>query len=134
MGRSGRAVFFEFGQDTWDELNVIKAGANYGWPVVEGIGHRNGYVDPVQQWHPSDASPSGMAIANGTIYIANLRGESLRTVPLDDLSDSTVLFKGQYGRLRDVAQAPDGSLWVLTNNTDGRGDPRQGDDRIIAVQ
>lgn len=124
----------EFGQDTWDELNVIKAGANYGWPVVEGIGHRNGYVDPVQQWHPSDASPSGMAIANGTIYIANLRGESLRTVPLDDLSDSTVLFKGQYGRLRDVAQAPDGSLWVLTNNTDGRGDPRQGDDRIIAVQ
>jgi glucose/arabinose dehydrogenase len=123
----------EFGQDTWDELNVITAGGNYGWPTVEGIGNREGFVDPVQQWRPSDASPSGMTIVNGTIYIANLRGESLRAVPINDLSSSTNMFQGEYGRLRDMVQAPDGALWILTNNTDGRGDPGQHDDQIIRV-
>jgi glucose/arabinose dehydrogenase len=123
----------EFGQDTWDELNVITAGGNYGWPTVEGIANREGFVDPVQQWRPSDASPSGMTIVNGTIYIANLRGESLRAVPINDLPSSTKMFQGEYGRLRDVVQAPDGALWILTNNTDGRGDPGQHDDQIIRV-
>lgn len=64
----------EFGQNTWDELNVITAGANYGWPRAEGIASRDGYTDPVQQWDPSEASPSGMVLADGTIFLANLRG------------------------------------------------------------
>lgn len=123
----------EFGQDTWDELNVIEPGGNYGWPEVEGIAGRDGFVDPVQQWAPADASPSGIAIDGETLYIANLRGERLREVPLSDLATSTERFVGEYGRLRDVVTAPDGSLWVLTNNTDGRGDPAAGDDRIIRV-
>ncbi|MFD0885148.1 PQQ-dependent sugar dehydrogenase [Streptosporangium algeriense] len=121
----------EFGQDTWDELNVIKPGANYGWPQAEGIANRDGFTDPVQQWRPAEASPSGMAITKGSIHIANLRGRLLRQVPLDRLSTSTEHLVREYGRLRDAVVAPDGSLWVLTNNTDGRGDPAPGDDRIL---
>ncbi|GAA4769220.1 PQQ-dependent sugar dehydrogenase [Citricoccus nitrophenolicus] len=123
----------EFGQNTWDELNVIEAGANYGWPEVEGIAGREGFVDPVQQWAPAEASPSGIAVTEGTIHIANLRGERLLEVPLDALGESSERLVGQQGRLRDVAVAPDGSLWVLTNNTDGRGDPGPDDDRILRL-
>lgn len=123
----------EFGQNTWDELNVIEAGANYGWPEAEGIAGRDGFVDPVQQWPTSDASPSGIAIHNDAVWIANLRGERLRAVPLADPSTSFEYFAGELGRLRDIAIAPDGRLWLLTNNTDGRGEPRDGDDRIVSV-
>ena len=123
----------EFGQNTWDELNIITAGANYGWPRVEGIADRDGFVDPVQQWQPGSASPSGMAHAGGTLFIANLRGQVLRSVSVSDPSTSTEHFGREFGRLRDVTVAPDGKLWVVTNNTDGRGSPRQGDDRILAV-
>lgn len=123
----------EFGQDTWDELNRIEAGGNYGWPEVEGIVGEDGFIDPLQQWSPDDASPSGIAIHDGSIYIANLRGERLRTVPLADPATADEQFVDVYGRLRDVVVAPDGSLWILTNNTDGRGDPNRGDDRILRV-
>ncbi|WP_404434490.1 PQQ-dependent sugar dehydrogenase [Microbacterium lacus] len=123
----------EFGQNTWDELNVIEAGANYGWPVVEGDAGNPDFVDPVQQWSPGEASPSGIAVAGGILYIANLRGERLRSVDLDDLSVATDHLTGEYGRLRDVIPAPGGGLFVLTNNTDGRGDPVEGDDRLVRV-
>ncbi|WP_282071479.1 PQQ-dependent sugar dehydrogenase [Janibacter hoylei] len=123
----------EFGQDTWDELNVIEAGADYGWPTVEGAAADDRFTDPVQQWATDEASPSGIAITDDSIWIANLRGERLREVPLDDPSTSTEHLVGEHGRLRDVAVATDGSLWVLTNNTDGRGDPDDGDDRILRV-
>lgn len=131
--KDGTMFATEFGQDTWDELNIIQPGKNYGWPVVEGIANNGDYTDPLQQWSPGDASPSGMAHLDGTLYIANLRGRRLRTVDVSDPSASREFFVEQYGRLRDVAVAPDGALWVITNNTDGRGDPRDGDDRIIAV-
>ena len=123
----------EFGQDTWDELNVITPGSDYGWPVVEGIAGREGFVDPVQQWRPSEASPSGMVAVGGTLFIPNLRGQVLRAVPVSDPSTATELYQGRYGRLRAVALAPDGDLWIVTNNTDGRGNPRAGDDRILQV-
>ncbi len=124
----------EFGQNTWDELNVITAGGNYGWPEVEGMAEADGFIDPVQQWAPADASPSGIAVVGDSVYIANLRGERLREVPLPDMDSSTMYLKGEYGRLRDVVAAPDGSLWILTNNTDGRGNPEQGDDRILRLR
>lgn len=123
----------EFGQDTWDELNVIEPSGNYGWPEVEGIAGDDRFVDPVQQWRPDEASPSGIEIADGTIHIANLRGEVLRTVPVADPSSSEELLEGEYGRLRDVARTPDGELWVLTSNTDGRGSPADGDDRLLRL-
>jgi glucose/arabinose dehydrogenase len=123
----------EFGQDTWDELNVITPGANYGWPVVEGAAGRDGFTDPVQQWSPDDASPSGMVHLDGMLYIANLRGSRLRAVPVADLGASTDVYVGEYGRLRDVVVAPDGRLWFVTSNTDGRGDPGPDDDRVLSV-
>ncbi|MCC9178123.1 PQQ-dependent sugar dehydrogenase [Arthrobacter sp. zg-Y750] len=124
----------EFGQDTWDELNVIVPGQNYGWPEAEGITGEAGFTDPVQQWTPDDASPSGMAVSNGYAYIANLRGQRMRRVPLSDPGSSAEYFAGEYGRLRDVVNAPDGSLWVLTNNTDGRGSPGPDDDRVLRLE
>ncbi len=121
----------EFGQNTWDELNEIQAGGNYGWPAAEGIAEHDEYIDPLQQWATSGASPSGIAIFNDSIVVANLRGERLREVPLSDLSSATEHFVSEYGRLRDVVVSPEGSLWFLTNNTDGRGEPVADDDRLI---
>ena len=124
----------EFGQDTWDELNIIEAGGDYGWPVVEGQGGGDDFIDPVQQWTPDAASPSGMAIIGETIFIANLRGEVLRTVPTADPSQHADYYLHEFGRLRDVALGPEGDLWFVTNNTDGRGSPESGDDRILRVE
>ena len=132
---TGRMYACEFGQNTWDELNVIEAGGNYGWPEVEGIAgddEDSSFIDPVQQWPTDEASPSGMTIADGTIYIANLRGERLRAIPLSALGQSTETVTDQ-GRLRDVVRTPDGKLWILTNNTDGRGEPGPDDDRILEL-
>ncbi|WP_246169118.1 PQQ-dependent sugar dehydrogenase [Actinotalea subterranea] len=129
----GTMLASELGQDTWDELNVVVAGGNYGWPVVEGMAGDARFVDPVQQWPPSSASPSGIAVVGGTVYVANLRGQVLRAVPTVDLGTATDLYAGRYGRLRDVTLAPDGTLWFVTQNTDGRAAPKAGDDRVLRV-
>ncbi len=137
-GEDGTMLATEFGQNTWDELNVIEPGGNYGWPEVEGVagsggtGAAGGFIDPVQQWSPAEASPSGMAALDDTLYIANLRGQVLRTVPVEDPGTATAHWAREHGRLRDAVVAPDGTVWVLTNNTDGRGRPAGGDDRILA--
>nr|WP_247827435.1 PQQ-dependent sugar dehydrogenase [Arthrobacter antioxidans] len=123
----------EFGQNTWDELNIITPGANYGWPAVEGVAGEDGFTDPVQQWDPGAASPSGMTYLEGTLYIANLRGQVLRTVPTADPGRSVDYFTRDYGRLRDVTTGPDGDLWILTSNTDGRGNPSDKDDRLLRL-
>lgn len=130
----GTMLASEFGQNAWDELNVIVAGGNYGWPVVEGTGGEDqGFVDPVQAWDTSAASPSGIAVIGDAVYIANLRGRVLREVPLNDLGTSMEHLADEYGRLRDVIAGPDGGVWVLTGNTDGRGDPADCDDRIVSI-
>jgi glucose/arabinose dehydrogenase len=133
----GRMWASELGQDTWDELNLIEPGNNHGWPVAEGMADVEGMIDPVAQWNPDDASPSGLAVVGTTVYIAGLKGSRLWVVsdPGGTASVQPVeFFTGEYGRLRDVVPAPDGTLWVLTNNTDGRGSPRDGDDRILQVK
>ena len=131
----GRMWASEFGQNTWDELNRIVPGGNYGWPVVEGRSGDDRFRNPVRQWHTDVASPSGIAIADGSVFMAGLRGERLWQIPLlqHGTAKPRALLTGRYGRLRAVAVAPDGSLWVLTNNTDGRGSPRPGDDRIVRL-
>ncbi len=132
----GRLWAGEFGQNTWDELNLIRAGRNYGWPIVEGRAGNPSYADPIAQWSPAQASPSGIAFARNTVWLANLRGQRLWAVPVrDGVADGNpvAFFNGTYGRLRLVTPAPDGSLWLMTNNTDGRGTPRPGDDRILRL-
>lgn len=133
-GPDGTLYSSEFGEDAWDELNVIEPGGNYGWPEAEGVVDGDEFIDPIQQWEPSSASPSGMVVAGDSIWIANLRGTVLRQVPLDDPAAATEHLAGEHGRLRDAVLAPDGALWVLTNNTDGRGDPGPDDDRILRFE
>ncbi|CAN5726204.1 PQQ-dependent sugar dehydrogenase [soil metagenome] len=140
----GRMYATELGQNTFDELNHIVPGANYGWPVVEGRAGDGRFTDPIAQWSPAEASPSGAVVLTGgsipqwegDVLFAGLRGQRLWRVDLDadgGVAGTEALFAGDFGRLRHAAQAPDGSLWVLTNNTDGRGDPRRGDDRILRI-
>jgi glucose/arabinose dehydrogenase len=133
--KAGAMYASEFGQNTWDELNRIEPGRNYGWPVVEGIGQRPGFVDPIKQWTTAEASPSGISVgADGAIYMAALRGESLWRIPLDPKGAAGTpqrLLQGTYGRLRAAESAPDGRLWLLTNNS-VRGNPHPGDERIVA--
>ncbi|WP_261783997.1 PQQ-dependent sugar dehydrogenase [Curtobacterium sp. TC1] len=136
MGWSSDGTMFasEFGENTLDELNVIEAGENYGWPEVEGEGGEDqGFVDPVQQWSTDEASPSGLTVVDDTVFVANLRGEVLRAIPADDPDSSTEYFQGDFGRIRTVLEGPSDTLWFVTNNTDGRGDPVEGDDRIVSV-
>ena len=126
----------EFGQNTWDELNAITPGSNYGWPAAEGISQLDGMTDPIAQWHTADASPSGIAFAKGYVFMASLRGQRLWAIPVAGgkrVGEPQAFFTNRYGRLRTVELAPDGSLWVITSNTDGRGDARDGDDRILRV-
>jgi glucose/arabinose dehydrogenase len=133
----GRLWASEFGQNTWDELNLIRPGRNYGWPEVEGRGGPSRYEQPVAQWSTDDASPSGIAVAGGSVWMAGLRGARLWRIPIESANASVGspadFLTGEYGRLRTVQVAPDGSLWLTTSNTDGRGSPRRGDDRILRL-
>ncbi|WP_326720505.1 PQQ-dependent sugar dehydrogenase [Streptomyces sp. NBC_00243] len=127
----------EFGQDTWDELNQIKPGGNYGWPVVEGESDDSKYLNPIAQWPTDDASPSGIAYAEGSIWMAGLKGERLWRIPLDGTKASAepqAFLEGDYGRLRTVVSAGGGKLWLVTSETDGRGSPGAGDDRILELE
>ena len=132
----GRLWASEFGQQTWDELNLIREGANYGWPEVEGSGRVKGMTNPKVVWRTRDASPSGLAYWQGDLWMAGLRGERLWQIPLDgtDAGDPVAHFRGDYGRLRTVEVAIDGnSLLLSSSNTDGRGDPSGDDDRLFQV-
>lgn len=141
---SGQLFVSEFGENQYDEVNRIEAGGNYGWPEVEGAGGEPEYIDPVQTFATSEASPSGAAIPkdsaipqwDGDFFMAALRGARLWRLDLDsdgNVTGKEALLDGEYGRLRNTVQAPDGSLWVFTNNRDGRGTPEEDDDRILRL-
>ncbi|MFD9981064.1 PQQ-dependent sugar dehydrogenase [Streptomyces massasporeus] len=127
----------EFGQDTWDELNAIKPGDNYGWPEAEGRSDDKGFHNPIDQWTTAEASPSGIAYAEGSIWMAGLRGKRLWRIPLNGTKASAepqAFLDGEYGRLRTVVPAGGDRLWLVTSNTDGRGSPKDGDDRILELR
>ncbi len=125
----------EFGSNTWDELNRIDRARNYGWPVVEGKGDQDDYRNPFVQWRTSQASPSGLAFLDGSLWAGALRGNRLWQIPVtaDGTGTPRDFFVGDYGRMRTVVAAPDGNLWVTTSNRDGRGDPVAQDDRILVI-
>ena len=132
----GRLWASEFGANAWDELNLIEAGANYGWPQVEGSGGGEGLTDPVIVWRTEDASPSGLAYWDGPLWMAALRGERLWEIPLAEGADLVEQpvghLAGELGRLRSVLALPD-ALLLVTSNTDGRGEVRDGDDRALLL-
>jgi glucose/arabinose dehydrogenase len=134
---SGRMFASEFGQNAYDEVNLIRPGGNYGWPDVEGAGDGGGrFVAPLQVWSTADASPSGIAVTpSGVVYVAALRGQRLWRVEVgaaDTVVSATAMYNGVYGRLRAVELAPDGRLWILTSNT-FRGSPTADDDRVVIL-
>ncbi|MET9525493.1 PQQ-dependent sugar dehydrogenase [Streptomyces coeruleorubidus] len=127
----------EFGQDTWDELNAIKPGGNYGWPEAEGRSGDSGFHNPIDQWTTAEASPSGIAYAEGSVWMAGLRGKRLWRIPLNGTEASAepqAFLEEEYGRLRTVVPAGGDRLWLVTSNTDGRGNPEDGDDRILELR
>ena len=125
-----------------DEVNRIIPGKNYGWPTVIGDETKQGLTNPVIHSGDDTWAPSGATFYYGTIsdwngkyFVAALRGQHLHMFDFD--SDTVLshekLFLGEFGRLRDVVQGPDGSLYVLTSNNDGRGNPTNMDDRILRI-
>lgn len=136
LDAAGRLWATEFGTSKADELNLLRPGRNYGWPVVEGRSSKRGFTNPKVTWSPtSTASPSGLAIQDGAAYVASLRGEVLWRVPLKGTraGKPKAVDLGEQSRLRTVAAAPDGRLWLSTSNTDGRGDPGSRDDRMLSL-
>jgi glucose/arabinose dehydrogenase/putative cell wall-binding protein len=140
----GRLYESEFGPNQDDEINLITARGNYGWPTVTGDANDGRFLDPIVVRQPPVASWSGAAIVNGGItawdgdlLVAALRGERLYRFDLAEdgrvVGSGEELYTNTYGRLRHVEQAPDGSLGLLTSNRDGRGDPVAEDDRIIRI-
>ncbi|MCB5275456.1 Soluble aldose sugar dehydrogenase YliI [Arthrobacter sp. SO5] len=116
---AGRLWASEFGPDVDDELNLIVPGGNYGWPGVTGAPHRSGLIDAKVVWpSTADASPSGLEIVGDTAYLGALRGQRVWAVPLagEFAGEPVSYFTQQYGRIRNVSLAPDGRLWVLSNN------------------
>lgn len=134
----------EHGQTAHDEINLIIPGQNYGWPIIEGDQEADGMQSPLVHsstvtWAPSGATFITKGPWTGDLFVANLRGEQLIRIMLDqqngqlEYTDREYLFHGEFGRIRDVVEGPDGIVYILTNNRDGRGDPTSEDDRIIRL-
>ena len=128
----------EFGPDAHDEINQIRDGQNYGWPDTQGKDGEN----PALIDYADVIAPSGATFVHrrgskwtGDLLVAALRGEQLRRISFqgNQVTADRVLYEGKYGRLRQVVEGPDGGIYLLTNNTDGRGSPRGGDDRIVRI-
>lgn len=127
----------EFGDKTADELNLIRKGRNYGWPATQGRTSDPAYTGPVAQWGTDEDSPSGIAYAGGSIWMAALQGQRLWRIPLDGartLAEPQGFLSGRYGRLRSVLALSDSDLLVTTSNRDGRQQPTSGDDRILLLR
>lgn len=119
-----------------DEINLIQAGKNYGWPEIQGDLTREGMVSPVKNSTPSVAwAPGGAAFYNNSLFFGGLRGQALYEAVIENnkVIDFKEHFKGKYGRIREAILGPDGMLYITTSNRDGRGVPIQEDDRIIRI-
>lgn len=132
----GRLWEAEFGNNAYDELNLIKPGQNYGWPVCEGQCTTPGMTNPERQWRTSEASPSGLAYADGAVYIAAQRGQRLWRVPVTATGAGTprAYYTRSYGRLRTVEKVPGANaLWLSTTNADLGGGQPSGSDKVFQV-
>ncbi|WP_431927598.1 PQQ-dependent sugar dehydrogenase [Nonomuraea jabiensis] len=122
---AGRLWESELGNSSRDELNLIQPGKNYGWPTCEGTCSTSGMTNPKYTWSVSEASPSGIAIVNNTVFMAALRGQRLWRIVLNGENVSTVnsYFNGTYGRLRAVEKVPGANaIWFGSTNSDNNGD------------
>ncbi|MDR6227330.1 PQQ-dependent sugar dehydrogenase [Desmospora profundinema] len=125
----GQLYSSEHGPTGRDEINRIKAGNNYGWPEISGDEKREGMETPLYHSGSDTWAPSGLAYADGKLWVAGLRGEQVRSFSPDG-KQTELKLEGE-GRLRDIVPASDGSFYILTNNNDGRGTPHEKDDRLL---
>jgi glucose/arabinose dehydrogenase len=129
-GRSGL-------QSGYDEINLIRKGANYGWPLIQGNEQKAGMITPVITSGPDKTwAPSGAQFYHDSIFFAGLRGQALYQARITaDAKVSEIIshYRQEFGRLREVKLGPDGYFYLLTNNTDGRGRPKKGDDKVIRL-
>ena len=128
-----------------DEINLIISGANYGWPDIIGDEEMNGMQNPLLHTGNDAWAPSGSEFYEetkipqwtGKYFVATLRGNHLHMVEFDLERDSVIshekLFENEFGRIRDVQTGPDGFLYLLTSNQDGRGSPKINDDKILRI-
>ncbi|MBO3749134.1 PQQ-dependent sugar dehydrogenase [Streptosporangiaceae bacterium NEAU-GS5] len=135
---AGRLWESELGENTWDELNLIEAGKNYGWPTCEGVCATQGMENPKRTWATSEASPSGIAIVDDVIYMAAMRGQRLWRIPLNgtETGEPVAYLQGTNGRLRAVSAVPNPTakaLWVTTTNADTSGGQPPGSDKILLI-
>ncbi|MCT2534929.1 PQQ-dependent sugar dehydrogenase [Aquibacillus koreensis] len=127
----GELYATEHGNQAHDEVNKIESGQNYGWPEIEGDEQQEGMETPLIHSGDNTWAPSGMTYYNGSFYFASLRGQALRKFDQTSITQEIVL--DGYGRIRD-ALATDGGVYVITNNTDGRGNPSSQDDQLIFLK
>ena len=125
----------EHGDNHNDEINILVSGGNYGWPLYQGNNTAPGYILPMIVYTDYTLAPSGVAFYNNKLYVAGLRGSQLRQISLTSNGSSftgqQALFT-QLGRIMEVV-FHDGYLYIATSNTDGRGVPQWGDDKIIRI-
>lgn len=141
--RDGTLFATEHGPDTDDEINVLEAGNNYGWPEARGPSDDEQYTDPVTSYTPTIAPGSAtfydgpISDWQGDFFFGTLAGTHLRRVRIDEnrnVVEQQRLLDGKYGRLRTAFTGPDGHLYVTTSNQDGRGTPAPADDRVLRIQ
>lgn len=134
----------EHGQSAYDEINIITPGGNYGWPLVQGYEESTEITveKPLVHSEENTWAPSGIAFINSgpwkdKLLVATLRGKQLLVVSLNDegtvVENIESVIKDEYGRLREVIQGKDGSIYIATSNRDGRGDPDESDDKILRL-
>lgn len=125
----------EHGPTARDELNLILPGENYGWPEIIGDEEQEGMLTPVlHSGNNYTWAPSGGVYWDGSIFFGGLRGSAVYEARLgenNEVGEFLIHFEGEFGRIRNVQLGPDGMMYLLTNNTDGRGTPEESDDRII---
>jgi glucose/arabinose dehydrogenase len=126
----GNLYATEHGPSAHDEINLIIAGNNYGWPIIIGDETKEGMETPVVHSQANTWAPSGMTYVDGGFYFASLRGEGIRL--FNPKSKEVTLIFSDVGRIRDVLATEDG-LYAITNNTDGRGNPSEDDDRLLFI-
>jgi glucose/arabinose dehydrogenase len=121
----------------FDEINLIQPGLNYGWPAVQGRAGDSRYADPLLVWPPDQAGCAGVGVSGTVLVTACLTAARLYAVQLTQtgtaLGAPQSLLSRQFGRLRTVVAAPDGSLWITTSNRDGQGTPKPDDDQILRI-
>ena len=125
-----------------DEVNVVERGKNYGWPVIHHTETKEGMVAPLLEYTPAVAPASALFYRGaafpqfrGDFFFGNLRGERIIRVKLDGrrVVHQESLLQGRYGRIREMAEGPDGAIYFSTSNRDGRGNPAANDDRILRL-